>query len=206
MVAAFLLVFKKDISEQVPLSTASVSMEKKKVAKSVRGVQNLSVSYLFKESFSASDLCQYIFIDPIYNWNPLSYHSVYELGGLCYHTSWVPSRERVDVDNCYLPAASSLLCCLGTGTRLASLPPSSLLNHLLDMVPSWNTPPTGTNHLQEFEICTLLMERYEALSIDHGKLTLEAFHNNHLQWFLHGVGAFQWWGEHYQDLVSEVSC
>ena len=67
MVAAFLLVFKKDISEQVPLSTASVSMEKKKVAKSVRGVQNLSVSYLFKESFSASDLCQYIFIDPIYN-------------------------------------------------------------------------------------------------------------------------------------------
>ena len=42
-------------------------MEKKKVAKSVRGVQNLSVSYLFKESFSASDLCQYIFIDPIYN-------------------------------------------------------------------------------------------------------------------------------------------
>lgn len=34
------------------------------------------------------------------------------------------------------------------------------------------------------------MKRYEALSIDYGKLTLEAFHNNHLQWFLNGVGAF----------------
>lgn len=58
------------------------------------------------------------------------------------------------------------------------------------MMPSWNVPPTGTNHLQEFEIGTLLMKRYEALSIDYGKLTLEAFHNNHLQWFLNGVGAF----------------
>ena len=68
MVAAFLSLFLKDISEQVPLSTASVSMrKKKKVAKTVRGVQNLSVSYLFKESFSASDLCQYILIDTIYN-------------------------------------------------------------------------------------------------------------------------------------------
>ena len=88
----------------------------------------------------------------------------------------------MDVGNCYLPAPYSLFCCLGTGTELSSLPPSSLLNHLLDMVPSWKIPPTGTNHLQEFEICTLLRKMYDALSIDHKKLTLEAFHNNHLQW------------------------
>lgn len=111
----------RKIVVQVPLSAAFVCLKKQATKEWQGNTKSLLASYLCKESFSAWDLqANTFFIDPIYNKNSRSYHLVYEHGVSATTPSGLPAGRGWLL--MMLPPCS-LLCCLGTGTGLASLPP-----------------------------------------------------------------------------------